>query len=204
MKLNYCVGGFVIVITLFLNSLGLTQQIEGSSNPKGVNESQSKYIIGLRTNSEPISYRDIDGDDKVDNFKGYCHAFIEILKQNFHLNIETVAVLRYKRFSEQGVDATCGPDTITQGRKNVELLQNGGNFSKPFAMTRIAVLLEKKNENTLLSLTTKQDLKIGVISGTTTKIAVKAFYPILDKNIVEFDNFTNAITNLTSGKETIA
>ncbi|WP_221644710.1 hypothetical protein, partial [Nostoc sp. UCD121] len=73
MKLNYWVGGFVIVVILFSNSLGLTQTGESSNNPKRVNESQPTYVIGLRKNAAPISSIAPDWTES-DKFEGYCHA----------------------------------------------------------------------------------------------------------------------------------
>ncbi|MBC1225454.1 hypothetical protein, partial [Nostoc sp. UCD120] len=185
MKLNYWVGGFVIVVILFSNSLGLTQTGESSNNPKRVNESQPTYVIGLRKNAAPISSIAPDWTES-DKFEGYCHAFIETLKQNITGNIKTVSVTRGKRFTGQGedgkkLDALCGPDTITSGREATELQENDldGKFSNPFAWTSIAALLEKKNQDTFLYPPSPRELKISVFSGTTTYEVVKALYPSL-------------------------
>jgi ABC-type amino acid transport substrate-binding protein len=209
MKRNYWVGGFVIVVILFLNSPGLTQQTENRSNQGGVNESQPNYVIGLRTNAAPISYRDSDNSDNSDNFKGYCHAFLETLKQKKLGDIKTVSVSRGKRFTGQGdngekLDALCGPDTITTGRGTKELQEKelDGKFSNPFAWTSIAVLLKKKNQDNFLHPTLEQELKIGVLSGTTTKDAVKALYPslVLRNQIYYSNDFKEALSKLQDEK----
>jgi len=206
MKLNYWVGGFVIVVILFLNSPGLTQQTENRRRQGGVNESQPHYVIGLQINAAPISYRESDNNNNRDNFTGYCNAFIETLKQNYKLNIRPVSVFRKHRFTGKGenqekLDAVCGPDTITIGRQNNELKEHNldGEFSHPFAWTSIAVLLKKKNQDNFLHRTLEQELKIGVLKGTTTREVVNALYP-LHFNKIEVDNeFEEAFKKLENG-----
>ncbi|MBP5974737.1 transporter substrate-binding domain-containing protein [Brasilonema sp. CT11] len=164
------------------------------------------YYIGLRTNAAPISSRTDDNNDVSNNFKGYCHAFIETLKTKFNKNIETLPVSRDKHLTgladdEKQLDALCGPYTITTGRESGELQKNGldGKFSNSFAWTSIAVVLKNKDKDIFLHPTSVQGLKIGVLNGTTTKEAVRALYPSLVKKIKYYDNFEEAIKKLEIG-----
>jgi ABC-type amino acid transport substrate-binding protein len=198
MKLKYLLGGVAMVVTLFLGSPSVTQQPR-SSHQGGVYEPKT-YYFGLRTNAAPISYTDDDG-----NWKGYCHAFIETLKkQHPEKKIEIVPLTRGKRFTGQGdkgekLNAECGPNTITEGRLRVELKENGrdGTFSEPFAWTGATALLLEKNISKLSNKLELQELKFGVLKGTTTKTLVEIIYPsLINKNFVLLNESKDGINKL--------
>ncbi|WP_017317449.1 type 2 periplasmic-binding domain-containing protein [Mastigocladopsis repens] len=201
MKLKDSLGKVVMVATLFLSSPGFTQQPKDSSNQKKVNE-PIIYYFGVRTNAEPISYT-----DGIGNPQGYCYAFIETLKAQKNLNIEPVFLTREKRFTSEGnegkkLDAECGPNTITLGRTNKQLKENGreGKFSEPFAWTGVKALLLDKNKLKFQNERQVQELKLGVIRGTTTEQLVKTMYPlsVINNNIkyvTEHNDGINKIKN---------
>lgn len=199
MKLKDLLGGVVMVATLFLSSPGVTQQPRSSSHQGGVYE-PTTYYFGLRKNAAPISYEDDDG-----NWKGYCYAFIETLKkQKPEKKIEIVSLTIGKRFTGQGdkgekLDAECGPNTITEGRLHVELKENGrdGTFSEPFAGTGAAALLLEKNISKFSKKLELQELKFGVLKGTTTKTLVHTMYPsLINKNLVLLNEGKDGINKL--------
>lgn len=199
MKLKDLLGGVVMVATLFLSSPGVTQQPRSSSHQGGVYE-PTTYYFGLRKNAAPISYEDDDG-----NWKGYCYAFIETLKkQKPEKKIEIVSVSLKKRFTGKGdqgekLDAECGPNTITEGRLHVELKENGrdGTFSEPFASTGATALLLEKNISKFSKKLELQELKFGVLKGTTTKTLVKTMYPsLINKNLVLLNEGKDGINKL--------
>lgn len=195
MKLNSSIGGVVIIVSLFLSSPGLTQQAKGNGNQGGVNE-PIIYYFGLQTDAAPISYK----NNVV--WKGYCKAFIEVLQKRISEKIEIVPVK--SRFTSQGdngkeLDAECGPNTITEGRKHKELKENGrdGTFSEPFASTGAKLLLLDKKKP---DFENGSKLKIGVLKGTTTKIFVEGRNPLAVNNLEILEDRTDAITKLKTGK----
>ncbi|MBW4479526.1 MAG: transporter substrate-binding domain-containing protein [Tolypothrix brevis GSE-NOS-MK-07-07A] len=202
MKFNYSLGKMVIVLTFFFSFPGLTQNIKGSSNQGGINESNT-YYFGLRVGAYPISYQDEYG-----SWKGYCNAFIETLKQRFYQKqIEIIPVTRRNRFTGKGdsgkeLDAECGPNTITEGRQAKELKENGrdGKFSEPFAWTGAKFLLLAKKIALFDNQSELKQIKIGVIRGTTTKTLVETLYPSLIKNIVLLQDDKDGINKIENGE----
>ncbi len=201
MKLKDSLGGAVIIISLFLSSIGLTQQPKGSGNQGRVNEKEV-YYFGLQANAPPISNNNGLG------WEGYCYAFIETLKERIPEKIEIVSVKIQHRFTGNGdngekLDAECGPNTITPGRINKELKENGrdGTFSETFAWTGAKVLLPDKKRPDFFNQSKLKKLKFGVLGGTTTKTLVASIFPSVEqKNIVLLKDRQDAITKIKEGE----
>ncbi|QLE43559.1 transporter substrate-binding domain-containing protein [Nostoc sp. C052] len=203
-KLHYLLNILVTVVILLLNYPAFTQIAKNSGNEVGVNEPKT-YYFGLLKTSSPISYYDDEGA----SWKGYCSALIESLKNQKSLKIEIVEMVRDFRFKGRGInneklDAACGSNTITPGRRQEIRLQdiiNGkflnGKFSETFGWTGATALLLKKNIEKLSPGNEFKTLKFGLIGKTTTIDIVKKAYPSLeDKNIIQLRNNQDGINQL--------
>ncbi|WP_335029603.1 transporter substrate-binding domain-containing protein [Nostoc sp.] len=201
-KLKYSLGILVTVVILLSNSPALTQPTAISANEVEVNNLQ-KYYFGLLRTSAPISYY----DDQSANWKGYCYALIETLRERKFPNIEIVEMVRDNRFKGEGsnnikLDAECGPNTITPERKRLIRLKDlKGYFSETFGWTGATALLLKENMQKLSPGNEFKTLKFGLIYGTSTIDIVKNAYPSLeDRKIVTLKDANDAINKLRTGE----
>ncbi len=200
MKLKYLLNRVIILIILFLNYPIVAQEIQ-DTNQGEANQVES-YLFGLQEDSPPISYWNGGGWQG----EGYCYAFIENFKKRFpNKKIEIVHFKSKDRFtgkaSGKNLDAECGPNTITEGRKEKEIKtgDRNGKFSEPFAWTGIRILISNKRIPDFNNLRKIKDLKFGLINGTTTKILVLSKYPS-HKKFVFINDDKEAIENIKNGE----
>ncbi|MBN3899841.1 MAG: transporter substrate-binding domain-containing protein [Nostoc sp. NOS(2021)] len=202
-KLNYLLVILITVVILLFNSTALTQTAKTSGNEVQGNQPKT-YYFGLLKTSAPISYF----DDQAVSEKGYCSALIKTLEKRFSLNIVIVQMVRDEdRFKGKGsnnikkLDAECGPNTITQKRRETIRKNLHGEFSEPFGWTGATALLLKKDMQKLSPGNEFKTLKIGLPYATTTRDIVKTAYPSLeDKKIVLLENTEDGINRLTRGE----
>ncbi|MGF1591209.1 MAG: amino acid ABC transporter substrate-binding protein [Pleurocapsa sp.] len=131
--------------------------------------------IAIREDAPPLGYLDAN-----ENLQGYCLGFFALLKKQLVAELErnTLSIKLFKsttgnRFdliARNIVDLECGPNTIrSQSPENT-------NFSTSFVVTGTQFLVKQDN---LLDL--EQDLgeeiKLGVISNTTTEEFIAQRYP---------------------------
>lgn len=198
MRMNYSsLLTTLIAWTLFFNIPVSAQNINDNKQQPVTND-RKVYYFGLREDSPPISYK-----KDFNNWDGYCSVFIDVLQEKTGLTIEKVPVKAEIRFTGksndgQKLDAECGNNTITLGRKNKELKENNrdGEFSQPFAWTGAKVLISSQHQDSFYDSSKLSELKIGVINSTTTYNLVKSKYPSLTNKLVILKNQIDAIEKI--------
>ncbi|AFZ48162.1 amino acid ABC transporter substrate-binding protein, PAAT family [Cyanobacterium stanieri PCC 7202] len=145
-------------------------------------ESRGLLRVGISANEIPFSYRDNNQE-----LRGICLDLINLIKKEIKntLNRQIITIHFYNsnlnnRFQLVGdgiVDLECGANSIR------EIEEYEVSFSEPFFVTGIQFLVVRDKANQLINDTAIEDVRIGVLSNTTTEEYVRQRFPQAQINL---------------------
>ncbi|MGY6529480.1 MAG: transporter substrate-binding domain-containing protein [Cyanobacterium sp.] len=139
-------------------------------------ESQGLLRVGINPHEIPFSYRDNSGE-----LQGICLDLVNLIKkelrQSLNRNIITTHIFssnlsnRFQIVQDGIVDLECGANSIR------EIENYNVSFSQPFFVTGTQFLVARDKARQLIDDTAIEDIRIGVLSDTTTEEYVRRRFP---------------------------
>ena len=166
---------FAFLMTGFL-SLLISSPVKGETVLEAIQRT-GVVKVAIREDAAPFGYL-----DRQRNLRGYCLDFfvllenklLETLSRNsliFQL-LKSTSDNRFSLVANQTIELECGPNTI---RSEVP---NNVQFSTPFFLTGTQFLVKEADTEKLDLDGNLEDLRIGVISNTTTAEFLAERYPL--------------------------
>lgn len=135
-------------------------------------ESKGLLRVGINANEIPFSYR-----DNSRQLRGICLDLINLIQEEIKSTLDRQIITihffnsnltnRFQLVGDGIVDLECGANSIR------EIEDYEVSFSEPFFVTGIQFLVVRDKANQLINDTAIEDVRIGVLSNTTTEQYVR-------------------------------